>query len=77
MDLDVFDIFALMNEFIAGDDLPNTENMLFLDQRLGINPDDNYLFWDRIHPTTYAHSRIADAVSSQVAPVPEPFTIVS
>ena len=34
------------------------------------------LFYDAIHPTTYAHGLIADAVYSQVAPVPEPSTIV-
>jgi phospholipase/lecithinase/hemolysin len=65
-----------MDEFIASGDFSNTENMLLVDQMLGINPDDNYLFWDAIHPTTYAHSLIAEAVYSQVAPVPEPSTIV-
>jgi phospholipase/lecithinase/hemolysin len=70
------DIFSLMDEFIASGDFTNTENMLLMDQMLGINPDDKYLFWDAIHPTTYAHSMIADAVYSQVAPVPEPSTIV-
>jgi len=66
------DVFGLMNEFIAGDSFDNTTNMLAIDK----NFDERYLFWDSIHPTTYAHSLIADAVYSKVAPVPEPSTIV-
>ncbi|MEE4261876.1 MAG: SGNH/GDSL hydrolase family protein [Desulfobacteraceae bacterium] len=73
-DLNLFsiDIFSLMDEFIASGVFADTTNMGILDQA---NADD-YLFWDAIHPTTYAHSLIADAVYSQVAPVPEPSTIV-
>ncbi len=66
------DVFDLMNEFIAGDYFDNTTNMLIAN----LNSNESYLFWDDIHPTTYAHSLIADAVYSQVAPVPEPSTIV-
>lgn len=71
------DIFALMDEFIAGDYFDNTTTMLALDPFFGIDTTGlDYLFYDAIHPTTYAHSLIADAVYSQVAPVPEPSTIV-
>jgi len=71
------DIFALMDEFIAGDYFDNTTTMLALDPYFGINTTGlDYLFYDAIHPTTYAHGLIADAVYSQVAPVPEPSTIV-
>ena len=84
-DLNLFsvDIFALMNEFISGDDFyfDNTTDMLetlydeyeYDESELA---EMKYLFWDAIHPTTYAHGLIADAVYSQVAPVPEPSTIV-
>ncbi len=47
-----------------------------LDNPLGIDTTGGIPFLDAIHPTTYAHSLIADAVYSQVAPVPEPSTIV-
>jgi phospholipase/lecithinase/hemolysin len=84
-DLNLFsvDIYSLMNQFIAGDEyyFDNTTDMLKL---LYEDPEVSdpelaklkYLFWDAIHPTTYAHGLIADAVYSQVAPVPEPSTIV-
>jgi phospholipase/lecithinase/hemolysin len=73
-DLNLFsiDIFALMDEFIASDVFADTTHMGILDQANA----DGYLFWDAIHPTTFAHGLIADAVYSQVAPVPEPSTIV-
>ena len=63
---------VVMNEFIAGNYFDNTTNMLIAN----LGSTESYLFWDDIHPTTYAHSLIADAVYSQVAPVPEPSTIV-
>lgn len=78
-DLNLFsiDIFALMNEFIDGGEFDNTTTMFSADLAGGIaDIKDKYLFWDAIHPTTYAHGLIADAVYSQVAPVPEPSTIV-
>ena len=84
-DLNLFsvDIYSLMNQFIAGDDyyFDNTTDMLNLlyDDPEVSDPELaklKYLFWDEIHPTTYAHGLIADAVYSQVAPVPEPSTIV-
>ncbi|MCB2166020.1 MAG: SGNH/GDSL hydrolase family protein [Deltaproteobacteria bacterium] len=76
-DLNLFsvDIFALMDEFITSGDLyfDNVTTMLKYDSD---TEGQRYLFWDEIHPTTYAHELIADAVYSQVAPVPEPSTIV-
>ncbi len=77
-DLNLFsvDIFALMEEFLEGCYFDDTTGMF---ANVYENPeyaDKNYLFWDSIHPTTYAHSLIADAVYSQVAPVPEPSTIL-
>jgi len=77
-DLNLFsvDIFALMNEFIAGDDFDNTTDRFIDVFYMPEFAEMNYLFWDDIHPTTYAHGLIADAVYSQVAPVPEPSTIV-
>ena len=73
-DLNIYsiDVFSLMDEFINGGYFDNTTNMLIAN--LGSN--ESYLFWDDIHPTTYAHSLIADAVYAKVAPVPEPSTIV-
>jgi phospholipase/lecithinase/hemolysin len=86
-DLNLFSvyIFALMDEFITGDDFyfDNTTDMLkYLYDDPYSEYDESelaemkYLFWDAIHPTTYAHSLIADTVYSQVAPVPESSTIV-
>jgi len=66
------DVFSLMNEFIADGKFDNTTNML----ASAGQTDDTYLFWDPIHPTTQAHSMIADEVASTVAPVPEPATML-
>jgi len=66
------DVFSLMNEFIAEGKFDNTTNML----ASAGQTDDTYLFWDPIHPTTQAHSMIADEVASTVAPVPEPATML-
>ncbi|HHO77215.1 MAG TPA: PEP-CTERM sorting domain-containing protein, partial [Deltaproteobacteria bacterium] len=37
---------------------------------------DTYLFWDGVHPTTQAHALIADYAQAEVAPVPEPATMI-
>ena len=66
------DMFALMNEFMASGLFDNSTNMLS-----AAGPtDESYLFWDPIHPTTYAHSLISDEVARTVAPVPEPATML-
>lgn len=72
LNLYAIDIFSLMNEFIADGRFDNTTNML----AYAGQTDDTYLFWDPIHPTTQAHRLIADEVSSTVAPVPEPATML-
>lgn len=66
------DTFAMMAQWINDGLFSDFEHML------SFNPgdDEKYLFWDYIHPTTYAHSIIADAAYNKVAPVPEPSTIV-
>lgn len=77
LNLYAIDIFGLMNAFIAGDLFDNTTTMFETDLYYGIADEDmRYLFWDAIHPTTYAHGLIADAVYAQVAPVPEPSTVI-
>ena len=54
-DLNIYsiDVFSLMDEFINGGYFDNTTNMLIAN--LGSN--ESYLFWDDIHPTTYAAFR--------------------
>jgi len=37
---------------------------------------DTYLFWDDIHPTTQAHTMLAGYAQAEVAPVPEPATMI-
>ena len=53
-----FDVFALMNRFIAEGVFDNSSHMLMANQPT----DKSYMFWDRIHPTDDAHRRIASAV---------------
>ncbi|GAB6094228.1 hypothetical protein JCM14469_04800 [Desulfatiferula olefinivorans] len=71
LNLITIDVFGMMNDFIANGVFDNSTDMLSTaDDAQG-----TYLFWDEIHPTTYAHSLIADAVYAQTAPVPEPATL--
>ena len=66
------DVFTTMGQFIADGKFDNYTNMLSTD----LPTSDSYMFWDAIHPTTYAHSLIAEAAYNEVAPVPEPATIL-
>jgi len=76
------DVFSLMDEFIESGSFDDTTHMLkyLIDyndpEAVAASGTIPYLFWDQIHPTTFTHGLIADAVYSQVAPVPEPSTIV-
>ena len=65
------DSYALMEEFIANGLFDNDTNML----KYAGATTDSYLFWDAIHPTTDAHSLIADEALSIVAPVPVPAAV--
>ena len=58
-----FDVFALMNRFIAEEVFDNATHMLMANQPT----DESYVFWDRIHPTDDAHRGIAEAVYQAVA----------
>jgi len=76
-------MYALMNAWVADPSafgLTNvTDTFLVFDSNgnpIGPAATDTYLFWDYIHPTTYAHGLIADVVMNSVAPVPEPTTMV-
>jgi phospholipase/lecithinase/hemolysin len=64
------DVFTMMGQFIADDYFDNYTNML-IDDPLS---SDSYMFWDAIHPTTYAHSLIAETAYNAV--VPEPTTML-
>ena len=66
------DIFTLMQQFIDDSIFDNSTDML---RTAGVTSD-SYLFWDAIHPTTYAHGMIAEAAYNEVAPVPEPTTVL-
>lgn len=72
MNLMEFDVFSLMNEFIVSDLFDNDTDMLLAAGQTS----DTYLFWDSIHPTTYAHRLIAEAVYSEIVPTPEPTTFI-
>jgi phospholipase/lecithinase/hemolysin len=72
LNLITIDVFGMMNDFIANGVFDNSTDML----STAGDAQGTYLFWDDIHPTTYAHSLIADAVYAQAAPVPEPATLI-
>ncbi len=60
-----FDVFGLMNRFIAEGVFDNSTHMLMANQPTA----KTYMFWDRIHPTDDAHRRIAEAVDQTIASV--------
>ncbi len=61
-----FDVFALMNRFIAEGAFDNSAHMLMENP----STDDSYMFWDRIHPTDDAHRLIAEAAYREIASAP-------
>lgn len=63
-----FDVFALMNRFIAEGVFDNSTHMLMANQPT----DKSYVFWDRIHPTDDAHRLIAEAVCHAAVSVTKP-----
>lgn len=66
------DVFTMMAQLITDGYFDNYTNMLKYNQPTT----DSYMFWDEIHPTTYAHSLIAETAYNEVAPVPEPATML-
>lgn len=80
LDIDVFDLFALLNDAVA-----NPASFGFTDVStpcksgpngypgsICSNPDE-YLFWDSFHPTAAAHALIAQAALNAI---PEPGTVL-
>ena len=65
------DVFTMMGELITDGCFDNYTNKL----QDNSPTNESYMFWDDIHPTTYAHGLIADAVYNEVAPVPIPGAI--
>lgn len=64
------DVFTMMAQLITDGYFDNYTNML----KYAPPTTDSYMFWDEIHPTTYAHSLIAGAAYNTV--VPEPATML-
>jgi phospholipase/lecithinase/hemolysin len=64
------DVFTMMAQLITDGYFDNYTNML----EYAPPTTDSYMFWDEIHPTTYAHSLIAGAAYNTV--VPEPATML-
>ncbi len=71
--------YSLDTYSLLDDAIQNPENYGFtnVDTSGGMNPPEGYLFWDGVHPTTQAHSLIAErALTAAGAPVPEPATLL-
>ena len=60
----------MMDQLITDGYFDNYTNML----SLNLPTTDSYMFWDEIHPTTYAHSLVAEVAYNAV--VPEPTTML-
>ena len=65
------DVFTIMGELITDGYFDNYTNKL----KYNLPTNAPYMFWDDIHPTTYTHGLIAEAVYNEVAPVPIPGAI--
>ena len=64
------DVFTMMDQLITDGYFDNYTNML----SLNLPTTDSYMFWDAIHPTTYAHSLVAEVAYNAI--VPEPTTML-
>ncbi|MEA5552958.1 SGNH/GDSL hydrolase family protein [Anabaena cylindrica UHCC 0172] len=76
LNITLFDVNSLVNSAIAlpGEfGLQNVTDACFNSdtQTLCTNPDE-YLFWDKLHPTTYMHSIIAKEAQVSLKEIPEP-----
>ncbi|MEA1934550.1 MAG: SGNH/GDSL hydrolase family protein [Thermodesulfobacteriota bacterium] len=65
------DVLTIMGELITDGYFDNYTNKL----KDNFLTTDSYMFWDDIHPTTYAHGLIAKAAYNEVASVPIPGAI--
>ena len=65
------DVFTTMDELITDGYFDNYTNKL----KDNSPTNESYMFWDDIHPTTYAHALIGEAAYNEVAPVPIPGAI--
>jgi phospholipase/lecithinase/hemolysin len=72
LNLIIIDVFGLMDDLIKDSVFDNDTDMLSVAGQTS----DSYMFWDWIHPTTYTHSLIADAVYAEITTVPEPTTLL-
>ena len=72
VNLVAFDVFGLMNRFIAEGVFDNSTHMLMANQPT----DQSYMFWDRIHPTDDAHRRIAETVYHVAASLTKPVAAI-
>ena len=72
LDLISFDLFGLLNDLVADPaaaGLTNVRDACYQGSGLVCSDPQDYLFWDRIHPTTGVHRQFAQALA---AAIPEP-----
>ena len=69
------DVYGVLEDIIYNPDCYGFDNVTEMLSTAG-STSDAYLFWDGVHPTTQAHALIADYAQAEVAPVPEPATMI-
>ncbi|MGM3307246.1 SGNH/GDSL hydrolase family protein [Anabaena sp. WFMT] len=83
LNITLFDVNSLVNSAIAslaaGIALPGefglqnvTDACFNSDAQTLCNNPDEYLFWDKLHPTTYMHSIVARGAQASLKEIPEP-----
>jgi outer membrane lipase/esterase len=76
-DIQLFDIFGLMNDAIADPGAFGLSNVIdACAQFISCDPS-TFLFWDGIHPTSAAEAIISDAILSLVVPEPSTLTLLA
>jgi len=64
------DVFSILDAFLSNPMGLNTTDPCFVDAGNVCADPDNYVFWDDVHPTAFAHAVLGNTALASLVPVP-------